>query len=145
MKLYTIGFTKKSSREFFKILKEHGIKHLLDIRINNTSQLSGYTKKDDLAYFTEAILSGRYFHLLDLAPTPQLLKKYHKDHDWAFYERAYLELIKERRVEERLDASVLQGPSVLLCTEPTEKHCHRRLAAEYIKEKMLPELEIVHL
>ncbi|MFQ5779801.1 MAG: DUF488 family protein [Nitrospiria bacterium] len=145
MRLYTIGFTKKGARDFFGILKKHGIKHLLDIRINNTSQLSGYTKKDDLAYFTETILVGRYSHLFDLAPTAQLLKKYHKDHDWQYYERIYLELIKERKVESRLDRSLFEGPSVLLCTEPTADHCHRRLAAQYIKEKMLPEIEIIHL
>ena len=83
--------------------------------------------------------------MVELAPTVNLLKKYHKDHNWVYYERAYLELIRERKIEKRIHAGIFQEPSVLLCTEPTAEHCHRRLAAEYIKENMLPNLEIIHL
>jgi len=43
--LYTIGFTKKNARQFFETLKTAGVKRLVDIRLNNQSQLAGFTKR----------------------------------------------------------------------------------------------------
>lgn len=68
MKLFTIGFTKKSARRFFDLLRESGVKRILDVRINNGSQLAGFAKKDDLAYFLEEICGMDYVHLPSLAP-----------------------------------------------------------------------------
>lgn len=144
-KLYTIGFTGKSAEEFFTLLKREGINILLDIRLNNVSQLAGFTKGKDLAYFVREILGGKYAHLTDLAPTKELLKKYQNDGDWPSYEKDFIELLERRKIEHNLDINLLKGPTVLLCSEKTADKCHRRLMAEYIQKKLLPDCRIVHL
>ena len=51
MDIFTIGFTQKSAEKFFKFLKTSQVKTLIDVRLNNVSQLAGFTKRDDLKYF----------------------------------------------------------------------------------------------
>lgn len=143
--LYTIGFTGKSAEEFFSLLKKAGVKILLDIRLNNVSQLAGFTKGKDLAYFVRAILDGQYYHLTDLAPTKELLKKYQADEDWQSYEKEFLSLLEKRNVESKIDPGRLKGPTVLLCSEKTAEKCHRRLTAEYLQKKILADYTIEHL
>jgi len=134
MKLYTIGFTKKSARTFFGLLQKSGAERLVDVRLNNVSQLAGFAKRDDLAYFLAEICGMDYSHELQLAPTQAMLDDYKKHGaKWVDYERWYLDLITERRIEERISRSLLDK-SVLLCSEPAEHHCHRRLVAEYLAE-----------
>lgn len=143
--IYTIGFAEKSAEKFFTLLENAGITILLDIRLNNTSQLSGFTKGKDLAYFVKKILGGEYLHLPELAPTKELLNKYKADGDWRHYEREFIGILERRKVETSIDAMILKGPSVLLCSEVTADKCHRRLAAEYLTNRILPDHEIVHL
>lgn len=144
-KLFTIGFTGKSAEEFFTLLKQAGIKILMDIRLNNVSQLAGFTKGKDLAYFVKEILNGKYVHLIYLAPTKELLKKYQADEDWVSYEKEFNDLLEKRKIENSLDVNLLKGPTVLLCSEKTADKCHRRLTAKYIQKKLLPNYKIVHL
>lgn len=144
-KLYTIGFAGKSAEEFFALLKKVGIKILLDIRLNNVSQLAGFTKGKDLAYFVRTILDGQYYHNTDLAPTKDLLKRYQTDEDWQSYEREFLALLEKRNVETKIKSELLKGPTVLLCSEKTAEKCHRRLTAEYLQKKLLPSYTIEHL
>ena len=134
MTIFTIGFTKKSAETFFTRLKTPGVKRLVDVRLNNTSQLAGFTKKDDLRYFTKAICDIDYLHLPELAPTPEILDAYKKSRhaDWRQYEREFLELMQSRRIE-NTPREILDG-GCLLCSEQTPEHCHRRLVAEYLKE-----------
>lgn len=136
MEIYTIGFTKKSAREFFKLLRRAAIGLLLDTRINNTSQLAAFTKRDDLEYFLEELVGAKYEHRVDLAPTSELLKAYqNKDIDWDEYERAFLDLMKERRPDLLLaKESFAATPTVLLCSEHKPDRCHRRLVVEYLAE-----------
>jgi uncharacterized protein (DUF488 family) len=143
--LYTIGFAGKSAEEFFMLLKKAGIKILLDIRLNNVSQLAGFTKGKDLAYFVKEILCGQYHHLIQLAPTKEMLNKYQKGNDWDKYETEFMALLDMRKIENNVDMELLKGPSVLLCSEKTAEKCHRRLVAEYVQKRMLPDFEIVHL
>jgi uncharacterized protein (DUF488 family) len=144
MKIFTIGFTKKSARSFFTSLINSEVKRLLDIRLNNVSQLAGFTKKDDLCYFTETICKIEYQHHPDLAPTKHLLDSYKKAKgDWESYEHEFLELMRSRQVEERFSPSVLDS-ACLLCSEEKPHHCHRRLVAEYFKEKW-GNVEIIHI
>jgi uncharacterized protein (DUF488 family) len=145
MKIYTIGFTKKSAETFFTRLKCAGVQRLVDVRLNNVSQLAGFTKKDDLKYFAKAICDIEYFHVTDLAPTPEILDPYkkQKNGDWPLYERQFLDLMRSRRIEERVPRELLDG-SCLLCSEEKPHHCHRRLVAEYLKDKW-SEVEIEHL
>ena len=144
MKIFTIGFTRKSAETFFTRLKNAGVKRLIDIRLNNISQLSGFTKKDDLRYFTREICDIDYVHLPDLAPTQDILDAYKKHNgDWSVYESNFLDLMKSRHIEERISRDVLDG-GCLLCSEEKPDHCHRRLVAEYLKERW-GDVEIEHI
>jgi len=144
MKVFTIGFTKKNAEQFFSRLKQPGLVRLVDARLNNVSQLAGFTKKDDLRFFLRQIINIDYLHLPDLAPSQDILDDYKKNGgDWATYERKFLALMEKRRVEEKVSKDIIDG-GCLLCSEPTPEHCHRRLVAEYLKSRW-GDLEIVHL
>jgi uncharacterized protein (DUF488 family) len=144
IKLFTIGFTRKSAKAFFTRLQRAGVKRLIDVRLNNKSQLAGFSKRDDLAYFLRSIAGIEYVHLLDLAPTQELLDRYRKtDRDWPAYERDFLKLIAGRKIESTLAPNLLDG-SCLLCSEDQPHHCHRRLVAEYLRNAW-KSVEIEHL
>ena len=144
MTLFTIGSGKKSAREFFSLLKENNIKRVLDIRLSNTSQLAGYTKKADLEYFLKVIADIEYYHMPELAPTEKLLNSYKsKEVSWQEYEIEYARIITERNPLARLNTSIFDK-ACLLCSEPTARQCHRRLLAEYITAN-LSDCKIVHL
>jgi uncharacterized protein (DUF488 family) len=146
MKIYTIGYTKKSAEEFFGALGNHGIERVVDVRLKNTSQLAGFTKKQDLEYFLDRILGIDYCHLEFLAPTPELMKAYRDSgEDWDLYVAEFSRLLEERDVLSRLDPeSFSEKRSCLLCSEPDADHCHRRLVAEHLQEAW-PDVELVHL
>lgn len=136
MEIYSIGFTQKSASQFFCALKCAGIRRLLDIRLNNTSQLAAFAKRDDLAYFLRTICNAEYQHEPLLAPTQEMLDAFKKRKgDWADYEQHFLTLIRGRRIETVLDREQFAQPTVLLCSEPTAEHCHRRLVLEYLAGK----------
>jgi uncharacterized protein (DUF488 family) len=135
MEIYSIGFTKKSAGEFFGTLKAHGIERLLDVRLNNTSQLAAFAKQADLAYFLNEICAAAYEHEPLLAPTQDILDAFKKKKgDWDTYTEAYLSLIRTRKVESVLSMESFQKKTVLLCSEATAEHCHRRLALEYLQQ-----------
>lgn len=144
MKIFTIGFTKKSAESFFSKLQLAGTARLIDVRLNNVSQLSGFTKRDDLRYFLKAICHIDYLHLPELAPTQTMLDAYKKHKgDWSLYERQFVELIASRRIEDSIPRDLLDG-GCLLCSENKPHHCHRRLVAEYLKNKW-DNVEIEHI
>ncbi len=144
MRLYTIGFTKKSASQFFETLRYAGVKRVVDVRLNNVSQLAGFTKKQDLAYFLEKIDNIGYIHAPLLAPTQPLLDSYKKHGGiWSDYEHGFLELMKERKIEISW-ASEMREADCLLCSEEKPSHCHRRLVAEYLATH-LDGTEIEHL
>ncbi|PXZ88832.1 hypothetical protein C0047_34045 [Pseudomonas aeruginosa] len=131
MKIFTIGFTKTSARSFFTKLGDSGAKRLVDVRLNNVSQLAGFAKREDLRYFSEALCGMEYEHLPALAPTKDM-----------FYARKFLDLMSSRKIES-IDKEKIDN-SCLLCSEDKPHHCHRRLVAEYLAGKW-PNVEIVHL
>jgi uncharacterized protein (DUF488 family) len=134
MEIYSIGFTQKSACEFFGTLKAHGIERLLDVRLNNTSQLAAFAKQADLAYFLKEICGAAYEHEPLLAPTQEMLDTYKKQKgNWETYTEEYLALIRSRKVESVLSKDSFQKKTVLLCSEATVEHCHRRLALEYLQ------------
>ena len=144
MKLFTIGFTKKSARRFFEMLRNSGAKRVVDVRLNNISQLAGFAKKDDLAYFLKEICGMEYVHLLELAPTQEILDEYKKQRgDWKTYETQFLALMKQRRIEETLPREAI-ADGCLLCSEDKPHQCHRRLVAEYLKQHW-GDVDIKHL
>ena len=135
MEIYSIGFTQKSAREFFDTLKAHGIERLLDVRLNNTSQLAAFAKQADLAYFLHEICDAAYEHEPLLAPTQDILDEFKKRKgSWEDYSEAYLSLIRSRKVESVLSRDSFLKKTVLLCSESTPEHCHRRLALEYLQQ-----------
>lgn len=144
MRILTIGFTKKSAEAFFSRLLSSGAKRIVDVRLNNVSQLAGFTKKDDLKYFLREICGMEYIHLPVLAPTQEMLDSYKKEKgDWSIYERRFMELIAAREIEKTVDRETL-ADGCLLCSEAKHEHCHRRLVAEYFRDKW-SDVEIVHL
>ncbi|MCZ7571626.1 MAG: DUF488 domain-containing protein [Ardenticatenaceae bacterium] len=144
MKVYTIGFTKKSAHRFFELLRRSGAQRVVDVRLNNVSQLAGFAKKDDLAYFLKEICGMEYVHLPELAPTQEMLDEYKKKRgDWKTYETEFLELMTQRRIEETILPEMIEN-GCLLCSEDKPHHCHRRLVAEYLKQHW-GDVDIVHL
>ncbi len=144
MRIYTLGFTKKSAESFFEILRASGVERVIDVRLNNVSQLAGFTKRDDLAYFLKHVCGMGYEHMPDLAPTQELLKAYRdRAITWDDYESQFLALMAERRVEDLPIRDVIDN-ACLLCSEESADQCHRRLVAEYLQGKW-GDLEIIHL
>ncbi|MDJ0601608.1 MAG: DUF488 domain-containing protein [Crocosphaera sp.] len=142
--LSTIGFTQKTAQEFFKLLKEAKVKRVIDTRLNNVSQLAGFAKKKDLQYFLKEIANIDYIHLVDLAPTKDILDDYKKKKgEWSVYEKKFRDLITKREIEKKLDPKIIED-SCLLCSEAKPHHCHRRLVAEYLSNHW-GNINIVHL
>ena len=141
----TIGFTKTTAEGFFERLLKSGVKKVIDVRLHNTSQLAGFAKADDLAYFLKKIGGIQYTHQPLLAPTDAMLKAYKREKgDWDVYEGRFLSLMAERQIENRLKAEMLEG-ACLLCSEATPHHCHRRLVCEYLNGKWNGSLTVRHL
>lgn len=144
MRIFTIGFTKKTAETFFTRIREAGVKRLIDVRLNNVSQLAGFTKKEDLRFFTREICGIEYVHLSELAPTADILDAYKKQKgDWYIYEEKFIALMQDRKIEANITREIL-ADGCLLCSEETAEHCHRRLVAEYL-QRHWNDVEIVHL
>jgi uncharacterized protein (DUF488 family) len=146
MKLYTIGFTHKSAEQFFTLIRQAGVRRVVDIRLRPSGQLAGFARKEDLPFFLEKLADGcEYIHLPELAPTKEILDGYRGGGAWADYKRQFQALLDERNIPGILDrASFERLPSCLLCSEATPEQCHRRLVAERIQADW-PEVEIIHL
>jgi uncharacterized protein (DUF488 family) len=141
----TIGFTNKSAQKFFGLLRQANVRTLLDVRLNNTSQLAGFAKKPDLQFFLSELVGAQYVELCELAPEKEMLKRYQaKELTWERYADAYIELLAKRRVESNLDMALFDH-GCLLCSEDKPHHCHRRLAAEYLNTRWDNKLKIAHL
>lgn len=144
MNIFTIGFTKKNAEQFFTRLRQPGLVRLLDIRLNNSSQLAGFTKKSDLSYFLRELCNMDYVHLPELAPTQDILDEYKKSGgNWDVYEEKFMQLLANRRVEETINKDLIDG-GCFLCSEATPEHCHRRLVAEYFVKKW-SDIQVYHL
>lgn len=142
--LFTIGFTKKSAERFFYLLISNKVERIIDTRINNSSQLSGFAKAVDLKYFAKTIGNINYLYRPDFAPTNELVKKYrNKEISWPEYEIEYLNLLDSRKIAQKVNVEELHQ-SCLLCSEHTPENCHRRLLAEYF-QKLNNNVKIVHL
>ena len=146
MKLFTIGFSGKNAKTFFELLKKNGVRTLVDIRLNNKSQLAGFTKAGDIPYFLEKICNIKYIHHELLAPTKELLDGYRSGKiTWQAYEIEFNRILESREILKNINFESLDN-SCFLCSEALPKQCHRRLLAEYV-QKNLPtqNIEIIHL
>lgn len=145
MKTYTVGFTQKNAERFFGLLQKAQIQKLIDVRLNNVSQLAGFAKRDDLRFFLGELCGAEYLHLSELAPTQDILQAYKKgEMNWARYEDRFLNLLAKRNVEHQFSATLFDR-SCLLCSEHLPHQCHRRLVVEYLNRHWNTELEVVHL
>jgi uncharacterized protein (DUF488 family) len=141
----TIGFTQTSAENFFQRLLDAGVKKVIDIRLHNSSQLSGFAKEKDLAFFLKKIGEIQYTHEPLLAPTDDILNAFKKEKgEWSAYEQRFMKLMEERQIETRLSPQVFDG-ACLLCSEAKPHHCHRRLVCEYLNEKWASALNVHHL
>ena len=135
IKISTIGFTKKTAEQFFEKIGNAGVKRVVDVRLNNVSQLAGFAKKNDLKYFLKEINDVDYIHLPELAPSKEILDAYKKNKgDWRVYEDQFINLMERRNIESAVPKELIND-SCLLCSEDRPHHCHRRLVAEYLKNK----------
>lgn len=146
MRIYTIGFTQKSAEEFFGLLRDHGVRRLIDIRLRPDGQLSAFARKEDLPYFLRELADAcEYVHLPELAPTKDILKDYRNDGDWPRYVERFEQLMDERGIPVTLNRALFESADCcLLCSEATPEQCHRRLVAERLAAQW-PDVEIIHL
>lgn len=145
LRVTTIGFTKSSAAHFFGRLQAAGVRRVMDVRLHNTSQLAGFAKADDLAWFLKSLGGIDYVHEPLLAPTADILDAFKKRKgDWRLYERQFLDLMQSRRIETALSADRFDG-TCLLCSEATPHHCHRRLVVDYLNAKWGGRLAVEHL
>ena len=145
MEVFTIGFTQTTAADFFGKLRRYGIRRLVDVRLNNISQLAAFAKRDDLAFFLKELCGAEYLHEIRLAPTQEMLDAYKKQKgSWDVYAALFLDLIQQRRIETELNPDLFDVPTALLCSEPTADHCHRRLVLEYLQGKW-SDVKAVHL
>lgn len=142
IKIFTIGFTKKTAKQFFSSLQKAEVKRVIDARLNNTSQLAGFTKKDDLSFFLQEICHINYLHIPMLAPSKMILETYKRTGNWKEYEEQFMALMNQRQIE-KLDEKLIDG-ACFLCSENTPEYCHRRLVAEYFRLKW-KSVEIQHI
>lgn len=145
MNVYTIGFTQKKAERFFTLVRNSNISTLIDVRLNNVSQLAGFAKKDDLRFFLRELCDASYIHMPDWAPTKEILNAYKKNTiTWDSYEDKFLNLMARRSIEKDVDQRILEQ-GCLLCSEHEPHHCHRRLVVEYLNEHTGLELQVKHL
>lgn len=143
--IFTIGFTQKSAESFFSLLRLNGVRQLVDTRLNNTGQLAGFSKKEDLKYFAKTILDIDYIHWEESAPEQAMLDAYkRKNLKWDEYAREYESLLQKRKIESQVDL-VLGASPCLLCSEAKPHQCHRRLLADYINRSKGGRLVVRHL
>lgn len=144
MNIYTIGFTKKKAEYFFNVLTKSGVKRIVDVRLNNVSQLAGFAKRDDLRYFLKTICGISYIHIQEFAPDKEILDNFKKKKgDWATYESSFINLMKKRQLDKKYVGKIIDG-DCFLCSEDTPDNCHRRLVAEYL-EVCWNDITITHI
>ena len=145
MQLFTLGFTQKSAEHFFNLLKQHQVKQVLDVRLNNVSQLAGFAKRNDLRFFLQELCQVDYTHALQLAPTSDLLKRYQKQlMSWEEYAQAFTDLMYQRKIEQLFTPQDL-ARSCLLCSEHQPHHCHRSVVVNYLSQQWGSQFKVVHL
>jgi len=146
--IFTIGFTKKSAEEFFKLLQDAQVRKLIDIRENRAGQLAGFAKHPDLAFFLDRIAGIAYDYQPIFAPSPEIRDAYRKTRDWAQFEKSFRKLMMQRRVLETVDPTLFEGKVALLCSEAEADKCHRRLVAEMLTQHWASQghaIEVRHL
>ena len=145
MNVYTIGFTEKNAKTFFSLIKNSGVQRVVDVRLNNVSQLSGFAKRNDLVYFLKELCDVDYIHVPELTPTKLILDSYkNKEITWDIYEEKFTNLMSQRNIEHTLDKRILDD-GCLLCSEHLPHHCHRRIVVDYLNKHWGMALKVTRL
>jgi uncharacterized protein (DUF488 family) len=145
MATFTIGFTKTSAEDFFARLQRAGVRQVVDVRLRNSSQLAGFAKAADLAFFLRSVANISYTHAPELAPDAALFRDYRKDGlAWEAFEPRFMDILAARKIEDHLSPDDLEN-ACLLCSEDTPHHCHRRLVVEYLEDRWRRSLNVEHL
>jgi uncharacterized protein (DUF488 family) len=146
VKLYTIGFAGKSAERFFGILTKNGVQKVVDVRVRPSGQLAGFASKRDLPYLLSQLVSAdcEYVHVLEFAPTAEMMRQYRDRRDWPGFARSFEDLLDERRIPGSLPSGLIVAGSCLLCAEESAEACHRTLVAERLR-RFMPDVEVVHL
>ena len=145
MKTFTIGFTQKPAKHFFSLIKDNNVSRIIDVRLNTSSQLAGFAKKTDLAYFLKELCAADYIHLPDLTPTKPMLDAYkNKAITWDNYADKFINLMIQRHIETTVNKSILDN-GCLLCSEHEPHQCHRRLVVDYLNKQWDSSINVVHL
>lgn len=145
MNVYTIGFTQKTAESFFSTIKNAKISNLIDVRLNNVSQLSGFAKRDDLKYFLRELCGVEYVHIPQLSPTKEILDAYkNKSISWSEYKEEFLGIMKQRKIETVVSLELLDN-SCFLCSEHEPDYCHRKIVVDYLNEKHGLTFNVKHL
>lgn len=145
MNVYTIGFTEKNAKTFFSLIKNSGVQRVVDVRLNNVSQLSGFAKRNDLVYFLKELCDVDYIHVPELTPTKLILDSYkNKEITWDIYEEKFTNLMSQRNIEHTVDKRILDD-GCLLCSEHLPHHCHRRIVVDYLNKHWGMALKVTHL
>ncbi|MDP5130152.1 MAG: DUF488 domain-containing protein [Paraglaciecola sp.] len=145
MNIYTIGFTKKNAKTFFDLIRDSKVERLIDVRLNNISQLAGFAKKDDLKFFLKELCNAEYLHAPSLAPTKFLLDSYKNGSiTWQNYEDEFFDLMSARRIEREFTSRELNN-SCLLCSEHEPHFCHRRIVVDYLNKTTNLNMSVTHL
>jgi len=143
--IFTIGFTKKNAKTFFSLISENKVATLIDVRLNNVSQLASFSKKDDLQFFLKELCNTEYVHVPEMAPTKDILDAYKKGEiSWESYEDKFLNLMSQRNIEKVINPELLNN-GCLLCSEHEPHMCHRRLVVEYLNNNSNFDLKVKHL
>ncbi|MCH8863148.1 MAG: DUF488 domain-containing protein [Proteobacteria bacterium] len=141
----TIGFTKTTAENFFQRLLTNEVRQVIDVRLNNTSQLSGFAKAKDLIYFLQTLGEIGYVHEPLLAPTKDILTAYRKKQsDWSDYRIRFLDLMDTRSIDQNLSPDFFDH-GCLLCSEDKPHHCHRSLVVEFLNDRWDDQLKVRHL
>lgn len=144
LKLYTIGFTKKSAEQFFGMLKKAGVKRVVDVRRRPNSQLAGFANNRDLAWFLSELCKIKYVHFAELAPSSELLDDYRKKQiDWSGYEPRFEKQMKDTNIKDDM-RDILRSGDCFLCSEDVPDQCHRRLVAEHLVDEWV-NVKVEHL
>lgn len=147
--IFTIGSNGKSAKKFFELLKYNNVDLLLDVRLNNTSQLAGITKGGlgNLDYLLKNICNIDYIHDLKLAPSKLMLDNYKnkKNMNWDTYTEMFLELYESRNLNNYIQENYLSMNKniCLLCSEEKYQECHRGIITNELNKKY--KINVIHL
>ena len=146
--LYTIGFTKKTAEQFYNLIRNNGITTIIDVRLNNTSQLASFSKYPDIVFFLHEICNCKYISERFFSPEEKTLKDYKNNAiTWEEYVIQFNETLERRCIKDFISrnySKIVQNEKIcFLCSEDLPNMCHRKIIADIFAE--LFDMKVNHL